>query len=96
MNRTDLNLADLLAQRHAAKMDAYWRDHADTLDEPFRSQLLDALDRFAERRAETQALEVTVASETTLKTPLTPAKRQMRRSAWYLDELSRSRCCNPI
>ena len=57
MNRTDLNLADLLAQRHAAKTDAYWRDHADTLDEPFRSQLLNALDRFAERRAETQALE---------------------------------------
>lgn len=33
--------------------DAYWRDHADTLEEPFRSQLLYALDLFTERRLET-------------------------------------------
>jgi len=39
------------AKAEKIRMDAYWRDHADTLEEPFRSQLLDALDLFRERRA---------------------------------------------
>jgi len=39
------------AKAEKIRMDAYWRDHADTLEEPFRSQLLTALDLFRERRA---------------------------------------------
>ena len=34
--------------RERKAMDAYWREHAETLEEPFRTQLLDALDLFAE------------------------------------------------
>jgi len=35
-------------------MEAYWRTHADTLDEPARTQLLDALDLFAANRRDAQ------------------------------------------
>ena len=41
------------AKAEKIRLDAYWRDHADTLEEPFRSQLLYALDLFTERRLET-------------------------------------------
>jgi len=45
------SFAELRAEAERITMDAYWRDHADTLEEPFRTQLLDALDLFTERRA---------------------------------------------
>ncbi len=34
----------------AEMMDDYWREQADTLEEPARTQLLDALDLFAANR----------------------------------------------